>query len=65
MRDKNDARRYIDLKRETVVRCRCVCCGSVRDVRFGEVHPTDGPMCQLCMGPMVALRATSTAGKRK
>jgi NAD-dependent SIR2 family protein deacetylase len=37
-----------------VVTCKCIGCGTKRDVKANEIPPDEVPMCPDCMMPMIA-----------
>ena len=41
------------------VKVKCVCCGSTKDIKPGEVARDNMPMCDKCFSPMVAVKASS------
>ena len=41
------------------VKVKCVSCGTIKEIKPGEVARNDVPMCDKCFSPMVAVKASS------
>lgn len=47
--------------RITVIKCRCIGCGHIRQITQGTIPAGEHPMCDQCLMPMVPVSARVTA----
>jgi hypothetical protein len=40
---------------DVILKCKCVCCAGIHELRKGDIDPAYGPYCPDCLGPMVLL----------